>query len=92
MHARGSKFAIDLIFPNGKEQRVLWVPSFNFNWQQSYRLKNPFNVEAGTKVRATGWFDNSEDNMANPDPAQDVYFGLQTIDEMMIGYFEWMKL
>ncbi len=92
MHARGSKFAFDLIYPDGREQRVLWVPSFNFNWQQSYRLRDPFDVPAGTKVRATGWFDNSENNPANPDPDQDVYFGLQTIDEMMIGYFEWMKL
>ncbi|MFT7619825.1 MAG: thiol-disulfide isomerase/thioredoxin [Planctomycetota bacterium] len=92
MHARGSKFSMDLIYPDGKTQRVLWVPSFNFNWQQSFRLRDPFDVPAGTVVRATGWFDNSDANPANPDPSQDVYFGLQTIDEMMIGYFEWMKL
>ncbi len=92
MHARGSKFAMDLIFPDGREQRVLSVPSFNFNWQQSFRLRDPFDVPAGTIVRATGWFDNSAANPANPDPNQDVYFGLQTNDEMMIGYFEWMKL
>ena len=83
---------MDLVYPDGREQRVLLVPSFNFNWQQSYRLRDPFDVPAGTIVRATGWFDNSENNPANPDPSKDVYFGLQTDDEMMIGYFEWMKI
>ncbi len=92
MHARGSKFAMDLIYPDGREQRVLWVPAFNFNWQQSFRLKHPFDVPAGTVVKATAWYDNTANNPANPDPSKDVYFGLQTDDEMMIGYFEWMKL
>ena len=44
------------------------------------------------RIRATGWFDNTAGNPANPNPDTDVYFGLQTDDEMMIGYFEWMAL
>ncbi len=92
MHARGRAFAMDLIHLDGREERVLWVPTFDFNWQQSYRLEKPYDVPAGTRIRATGWFDNSANNPANPDPNVDVYFGLQTYDEMMIGYFEWMKL
>ena len=33
-------------------------------------------------------FDNSEKNLANPDPSQTVYWGDQTHEEMMIGYFD----
>ncbi|MCB9832893.1 MAG: redoxin family protein [Planctomycetes bacterium] len=92
MHARGQAFAMDLFYPDGKEERVLWVPHFDFNWQQAYRLQKPYDVPAGTRIRATGWFDNTAGNPANPNPDTDVYFGLQTDDEMMIGYFEWMAL
>ena len=38
-----------------------------------------------------GGFDNSADNPANPDPTREVPFGEQTWDEMMIGFFNWIK-
>ena len=44
----------------------------------------------GTKVIATGWFNNSADNPSNPDPTAAVRFGEQTYEEMMIGYFDWV--
>jgi hypothetical protein len=47
-------------------------------------------VEPGTRLVATGWFDNSAGNPANPDPARAVPFGMQSTDEMMIGYFNWI--
>jgi hypothetical protein len=37
----------------------------------------------------TAVFDNSEDNLYNPDPSQTVRWGDQTDDEMMIGYFHY---
>ena len=48
-------------------------------------------MSPGSYIRATGWFDNSADNPANPDPSVTVRFGEQTFDEMMIGYFEWYR-
>ena len=33
-------------------------------------------------------FDNSEDNLGNPNPDQWVRWGEQMWDEMMIGYFD----
>jgi hypothetical protein len=33
-------------------------------------------------------FDNSADNLANPDPTQEVAWGEQTWEEMMFGWFE----
>jgi hypothetical protein len=40
-------------------------------------------------VKATGWFDNSDKNPANPDPKKTVRWGPQTTDEMMLGYLEY---
>jgi hypothetical protein len=38
------------------------------------------------------WYDNSEKNLANPDPTRTVRWGEQTWDEMMIGYFSSVRL
>ncbi|MCA9320659.1 MAG: redoxin domain-containing protein, partial [Planctomycetes bacterium] len=87
MHARGKSFEMELLLPDGKVEPVLRVSNWDFNWQQAYRLVEPIDVEPGTRIRATAWYDNSADNPANPDPTATVLFGLRTIDEMMIGYF-----
>jgi hypothetical protein len=90
MHLRGKAFRYELIHPDGRSEVLLDVPRYDFNWQLYYALAEPRAVEAGTKLRATGWFDNSERNPFNPDPTKRVHFGEQTFDEMMIGYFDWI--
>ena len=42
----------------------------------------------GTLLRCVAYFDNSENNLSNPDPSIEVGWGEQTWEEMMIGYFE----
>ncbi len=90
LHVRGSAFRYDLIYPDGREVPVLNVPRYDFNWQLTYHLEEPVHVPAGTKLRATGWWDNSEGNPFNPDPSVTVKWGDQTFEEMMIGYFDWI--
>jgi hypothetical protein len=45
-------------------------------------------MPAGTKLACVAHFDNSEENLANPDPTKEVRWGDQTWEEMMIGYFD----
>lgn len=92
MHLRGKAFRYELLYPDGKVEILLDVPRYDFNWQILYELKQPIDVPAGTKLRATAWFDNSAQNPANPDPSKPVTFGEQTYEEMMIGYFNWHAL
>ena len=89
MHVRGSGFKYELKFPDGREEVLLDVPRYDFNWQLTYRLKEPLFLPKGTKVICTAWYDNSEHNPANPDPESPVRWGLQTDDEMMLGYIEY---
>lgn len=89
MHLRGKSFRIDLTYPDGTEDMILNVPRYDFNWQLLYQLEDPIEVPTGAKLKVTGWFDNSANNPANPDPTRRVGFGEQTTDEMMIGYFDW---
>jgi hypothetical protein len=89
MHVRGKAFRYDVILPDGTARMLLNVPRYDFNWQLAYRYFEPVTIPAGSKLRATGWFDNSANNPANPDPTKTVRWGPQTTDEMMLGYVEY---
>jgi hypothetical protein len=84
-HFRGKSSSFVAKYPDGREQVLLNVPAYDFNWQSTYELQEPLNVPAGTKVVYTQVFDNSSQNRANPDPARTVRFGEQTWDEMVFG-------
>ena len=91
-HLRGVRFLYELAYPDGTRAELLPVPEYDFNWQLFYDLQTPLQVPGGTKLVATAWYDNTEDNPANPDPTATVRFGEQTFDEMMIGYVNWVPL
>lgn len=88
MHLRGSAFRYTARYPDGKEEILLDVPAYDFNWQNSYELKEPKKLPKGTVVRCEAKFNNSSSNAANPDPNQEVGFGEQTFQEMMIGFYD----
>ena len=90
MFSTGFSMAVDRVaeLPDGTSEILLEVPRYNFNWQHEYILAEPRRLPRGTRLRAIACFDNSADNPSNPDPDQTVYFGLQTWEEMIIGYFE----
>ena len=88
MHLRGSAFRYTARYPDGKEEILLDVPAYDFNWQNSYELKEPKKLPKGTVVRCEAKFNNSSSNAANPDPNQEVGFGEQTYQEMMIGFYD----
>ena len=86
MHLRGKDFLYRATYPDGKSEILLSVPSYDFNWQGSYRFTEPLKAPAGTKIDCLAHFDNSADNRANPDPTKTVRWGDQTWEEMMIGW------
>lgn len=88
MHLRGKSFRYDVTYPDGTNEVLLSVPRYNFAWQQSYILAEPKRLPAGSLLRCTAIYDNSEDNPANPDPNAEVRSGRQTWDEMFNGYFD----
>jgi thiol-disulfide isomerase/thioredoxin/Ca2+-binding EF-hand superfamily protein/mono/diheme cytochrome c family protein len=89
MHVRGKAFRYELVLPGQEPRTLLDVPRYDFNWQLAYRYAEPITVPAGSEIRVTGWYDNSANNPANPDPAKTVHWGPQTTDEMMLGYVEY---
>jgi hypothetical protein len=88
MHLRGKAFRFEARYPDGNSETLVDVPRYDFNWQNSYVLFEPKLMPEGTIIHATGVFDNSVDNLMNPDPAATVRWGDQTWEEMMVGTFE----
>lgn len=89
LHLRGDTFTYTAVYPDGRQEVLLHVPHYDFNWQTLYRLEEPKRLPAGTRLVCSGSFDNTGTNPANPNPQATVRFGEQTDDEMFIGYFNW---
>ena len=86
MHWRGKDYFYEVVYPDGKRQTLLSVPRWDFNWQNVYRFDKAIAVPKGAKLHSIAHWDNSKNNPYNPDPAQTVRFGLQTWEEMMVGF------
>jgi hypothetical protein len=88
MHLRGKSMEMRAVYPTGETEKLLWVPGYDFNWQLWYQLPRGKVLPAGTRIEATGAFDNSANNKHNPDPSIEVRYGDQSWEEMMIGFFD----
>ncbi len=88
MHVRGKSFMYEAIYPDGTKEKLLDVPRYDFNWQTNYELEKPKVLPPGTRVHCVAHWDNSEENLANPNPDETVHWGDQTFEEMMIGFFD----
>ena len=84
-HYRGKASEFRAFYPDGREELLLSVPNYDFNWQTTYMLLEPKVLPAGTRVVHTTWWDNSAQNPANPDPNREVPWGRQSWDEMLFG-------
>ncbi len=90
MHLRGKSFFYETITPDGQRETLLDIPHYDFNWQLIYRFAEPLELPANSRIHCVAHYDNSEANLANPDPSKNVRWGAQTWQEMLIGYFNYM--
>ncbi|MBC7983388.1 MAG: redoxin domain-containing protein [Candidatus Obscuribacterales bacterium] len=84
-HMRGKAAQYTAHYPNGKEEVLLSVPKYDFNWQTTYEFATPKLLPKGTRLVYTTTYDNSPQNKANPDPSIEVRWGEQTWQEMIYG-------
>ena len=83
MHYRGRSGSLVATHPDGREEVVMSVPHYDFNWQRGYHMAEPILLEKGSTLTLTGRFDNSAFNPLNPEPTRWVPWGSQTpINEM----------
>ena len=91
MHYRGKDMEYKAVYPDGREEVLLRVLAYDMNWQMNYELATPKPMPAGTKLVVTAHFDNSVNNIWNPDPNIEVHWGDDSRDEMMEGWFDYRR-
>jgi peroxiredoxin len=89
MHYRGKAIKMTVVMPDGTKKPIISVPDFSFNWQWLYKLKDPLYAPAGSVILVEGEYDNTVQNPLNPDASQELHFGIQSTDEMLIGFFNY---
>jgi Flp pilus assembly protein TadD len=69
--------------PDGSTKTLIHIPQWDLNWQAVFRYTAPVRLPKGTTVAMKYTYDNSEDNIANPNhPPQRVMAGNRARDEM----------
>jgi hypothetical protein len=87
-HLRLQDMAYVLTYPDGREETILSVPKYNFDWQIRYEWERPIRAPAGSTIKVIGQYDNSAGNRRNPDPTSDVAWGEQSSNEMFNGFLD----
>ena len=87
MHLLGKTAEITATLPDGTTKKIVGVPNWDFNWQQTYSFNEPLHLPAGTRIDLVATYDNSADNPRNPStPPRAVTWGEQTTDEMCLAF------
>ncbi len=89
MHYRGRAMSARVVYPDNTGDDIINIPDYNFAWQPTYQMTEPMVLPAGSRVIVEGTFDNSEYNLGVPDPTVPAVAGLQSWEEMFIGYFSY---
>lgn len=82
-HYVGKEMKATATLPDGTTQPLLWIPDWDFAWQDRYNYKSPVTLPKGTRVHVQLRYDNTADNPRNPsNPPKRVQWGEQSFDEM----------
>lgn len=91
MHLRGKDMKMLVTWPDGREETLLSVPNYDYNWQLNFELETPLFLPPGSTLTAIAHYDNSVKNRYNPAPQKEVFWADQSWDEMFIPYIEFTK-
>jgi len=87
MHLLGKSVKVTMTQPDEPTQTLVEITDWDYNWQETYWLKKPIRVKAGTKIEIEALFDNSDKNPNNPkNPPGIIFIGEQTTNEMLFGF------
>lgn len=92
MHLRGKSMQIVADLPDGHKEMLLSVPKYEFNWQFTYREKDPVYLPKGTRIEVLAHFDNSANKAGNPDPQRNIRWGSASENEMMDAWIEYLDV
>lgn len=89
LHLLGKSAKLYVKRSDAKEDCMLDIPKWDFNWQYMYDLKTPITLKAGDELGIVCHWDNSPENQPIIDGKRvipgNVYWGDGTRDEMCLG-------
>ncbi len=87
MHLLGHDISMSIKFPDGREQDLIKIDDWDFNWQYSYFFEKPLDLPKGSVLNVVAHYNNSDSNPRNPNkPPKLVKWGEATTDEMCVGF------
>jgi Flp pilus assembly protein TadD len=82
-HFRAKEVKAFATLPDGTITWLIFIPNWDFNWQNVYRFAEPISLPKGTTLSVEWLYDNSSANPRNPDhPPRRVLYGQNSTDEM----------
>lgn len=82
-HYLGKEMKVTATFPDRAQRVLLHIKNWDFNWQDEYRFADAVFLPKGTGVSFRYTYDNSSDNVHNPNhPPRRVGYGPNSTDEM----------
>ena len=88
-HYRAREIRGTALFPDGTSRLVMHITDWDFRWQHVYREVTPIRLPKGTRLSMEYTYDNSADNVRNPQlPPAKVYWGQRSKDEMGDLWFQ----
>jgi hypothetical protein len=88
-HYRAKEIIGTATFPDGTTRRVMHIRDWDFRWQHVYRLVEPLPLPKGTRLSMEYTYDNSPENIRNPEvPPRRVLWGQRSKDEMGDLWFQ----
>jgi tetratricopeptide (TPR) repeat protein len=82
-HYLGKDIQAFAVLPGGARKTLIHIPHWNLSWQAVYRYEEPILLPKGTTVTMRYVYDNSEENLLNPNqPPVRVKAGNRSSDEM----------
>lgn len=88
-HYRAREIRGTAHLPDGTSRLVMHITDWDFRWQHVYREVTPIRLPKGTRLAMEYTYDNSADNVRNPQlPPAKVYWGQRSRDEMGDLWFQ----
>lgn len=88
-HYRAREIRGTALLPDGTSRLVMHITDWDFRWQHVYREVTPIRLPKGTRLSMEFTYDNSADNVRNPQlPPAKVYWGQRSRDEMGDLWFQ----
>ncbi len=90
-HWLATEMKVDAHLPDGSTTPLIWIKSWDFNWQGQYHYATPVHLPKGTRLEMRYVYDNSSSNPHNPaSPPKLVTWGEETNDEMALAFLEFV--